>query len=247
MNEKTKIVSKFIPLFAALLIIITASVWLVQTTNKKIDIPFSSVEKMIQNQNGKTVTLIERSDGSLHIKAGVQEYQSQVPPNSQIVDKLVEKYNINYAFSNSSRFGKWILAGVLLTLFASAVVLQKTKGGIGLSNSMKRSVSKARALPSISLEDIGGLGEEMKDEIHQTIAAIKEPERATKLGVKPPKGILLYGPPGTGKTLLAQAIAHELNASFFQQADQHLMKCLSELALAVYDRYSKLPENKDLL
>jgi cell division protease FtsH len=215
LNENTKKISKFIPLLVALLIIIIASVWLLQTTNKKIDIPFSSVEEIIQNQNGKTVTLVERSDGSLQIKAGSQEFQSQVPPNSQIVDKLVEIYNIHYTFSNSSRFGKWIVAGILLTLIASALVLQKTKGGIGPSNSMKNSVSKARALPSISLEDIGGLGDEMKDEILQTIAAIKEPERASKLGVKPPKGILLYGPPGTGKTLLAQAIASELNATFF--------------------------------
>jgi cell division protease FtsH len=215
LNEKTKIVSKFIPLFAALIIIITASVWINQTTIKKINIPFSSVEKVIQKQDGKTVTLVEHSDGSLQINAGSKEYQSQVPPNSQIVDKLVEKYNINYSFTNSSRFGKWILAGILLLLFASALVLQKTKGGIIPSNSMKDSVSNARTLPSICLEDIGGLGEEMKDEILQTITAIKEPERASKLGVKPPKGILFYGPPGTGKTLLAQAIAHELNASFF--------------------------------
>jgi cell division protease FtsH len=215
LNEKTKIVSKFIPLIAALIIIITASVWINQTTNKKIDIPFSSVEKIIKNQNGKTVKLIERPDGKLQIKAGAREYHSQVPPNSQMVEKLVEKYTIHYSFTNSSRFGKWILTGVLLTLIASALVLQKTKGSIIPSNSMKNSVSKAHTLPTICLEDIGGLGEEMKDEILQTIAAIKEPERASKLGVMPPKGILLYGPPGTGKTLLAQAIAHELNASFY--------------------------------
>jgi len=80
---------------------------------------------------------------------------------------------------------------------------------------MKNSVSQARPLPSISLKDVGGLGEEMKEEILQTLSTITEPERARKLGISPPKGILLYGPPGTGKTLLAQAIAHELNASFF--------------------------------
>jgi cell division protease FtsH len=80
---------------------------------------------------------------------------------------------------------------------------------------MKGSVSQARPLPSISLEDVGGIGEEMKEEILQTLSTLKEPERAIKMGIKPPKGILLYGPPGTGKTLLAQAIARELNAAFF--------------------------------
>lgn len=55
----------------------------------------------------------------------------------------------------------------------------------------------------------------MKEEILQTLSILKAPERSAKMGIKPPKGILLYGPPGTGKTLLAQAIARELNASFF--------------------------------
>lgn len=215
MNQSKKLVSKIIPLLTAFILIITGIIWVIQTTNKKIDIPFSSIENIIQNQNGKAVTLKEYSDGSLHLNAGEKEYLSHVPPTSQMVDKLVEKYNVNYTFSNSSRFGKWMMTGVVATLVAAAFVLQKVKGGFGLTNSMKNSVSQPRSMPSISFKDVGGLGEEMKEEILQTLSTLKEPERAAKMGIKPPKGILLYGPPGTGKTLLAQAIARELNASFF--------------------------------
>jgi cell division protease FtsH len=215
LNQSKKLVSKIIPLIAALLILMAGITWIIQQTNKKVEIPFSSVENTIQKQNGKSVTLTEYSDGSLQLEAGDHKYVSHVPPNSQMISKLVEKYNITYSFSNSSTFGKWIMAGILLALVATALVLQKTKGGFGLSNSMKGSVSQARPLPSISLEDVGGIGEEMKEEILQTLSTLKEPERAIKMGIKPPKGILLYGPPGTGKTLLAQAIARELNAAFF--------------------------------
>ncbi|MFB3168953.1 AAA family ATPase [Neobacillus sp. 179-C4.2 HS] len=215
MNQSKKLVSKIIPLIAALLILLAGITWIIQTTNKKIEIPFSSVEETIQEQNGKQVVLTEHSDGSILLEIDGLKYESHVPPNSQMIDKLVENYNIQYSFSNSSRFGKWIMAGVLLTLVGTAFVLQRTKGGFGLSNSMKNSVSQARPLPSISLDDVGGIGEEMKEEILQTLSTLKEPERAVKMGIRPPKGILLYGPPGTGKTLLAQAIARELNASFF--------------------------------
>ncbi|MFJ5713541.1 AAA family ATPase [Neobacillus sp. NPDC093127] len=215
MNQSKKIVSKFIPLFAAFIIVIAGIIWFIQTTNNQIVIPFSSVEKTIQEQNGKTVTLMEESDGSLYLKAGKSEFISHVPPNSQMIDKLVEKYNINYSYSTNSRYGKWIMAGVILLLLTAGFLLQKKKGGFGLHNSMKNSVAKPRPLPSITLRDVGGLGEEMKEEILQTLSTLKEPERAAKLGIKPPKGILLFGPPGTGKTLLAQAIARELNAEFF--------------------------------
>ncbi|MDM5328175.1 AAA family ATPase [Neobacillus sp. CF12] len=215
MNQSKKIVSKIIPLIIALLIITLGIVWGIKTTNDKLEIPFSSVEEILQNQNGKPVVLTEHSDGSLLLEVGSIKYESHVPPNSQMIDRLVENYNINYSFTNSSRFGKWIMAGVILALVGTALVLQKTKGGFGLSNSMKNSVSQARPLPTTRLEDVGGIGDEMKEEILQTLSTLKEPERAIKMGIKPPKGILLYGPPGTGKTLLAQAIARELNAAFF--------------------------------
>ncbi|WP_407937535.1 AAA family ATPase [Neobacillus mesonae] len=214
LNRSKIIVSKFIPLIIALIIIISGSIWYIQSAKDEISIPFSSVEKMIQNQHGKKIALTEQADGSIYIETGNAKYISHVPPNSQMINKLVEKYNIDYSFSTSSRYGKWILGGLILLLAGAAFALQKTKGSFGL-NSMKNSVAKSRPLPNISLKDVGGLGEEMKEEIQQTLTTLKEPERAIQLGIKPPKGILLYGPPGTGKTLLAQAIAHELNASFF--------------------------------
>jgi transitional endoplasmic reticulum ATPase len=76
---------------------------------------------------------------------------------------------------------------------------------------------------SITYEDIGGL--------HNTIEKIREmvelpmrhPELFTRLGIDPPKGVLLYGPPGTGKTLLARAVATESGASFYSIAGPEIM------------------------
>ncbi len=63
-------------------------------------------------------------------------------------------------------------------------------------------------------EDIGGLDEEL-DLVRETIELpLSEPEVFTRLGVDPPKGVLLYGPPGTGKTLIARAVANEVDATF---------------------------------
>jgi cell division protease FtsH len=215
LNQSIRKVFKFIPLIAALILVISGIIWTIQATKNEVSIPFSSVEKTIQEQAGETVTLNEQANGKLYIKIGESEYVSHIPPESQMIDRLVGKYNIDYSYSTSSRYGKWIMGGVILLLVGAGFALQKTKGGFGLNNSMKNSVANARSLPQISLKDVGGLGDEMKEEILQTLTTLKEPERAIKLGIKPPKGILLYGPPGTGKTLLAQAIARELNASFF--------------------------------
>ncbi|WP_396953718.1 AAA family ATPase [Neobacillus mesonae] len=214
MNRTKLIVSKFIPLFIALIIVIAGSIWFIQSTSHEISIPFSSVDKLIQDQHGQKIAITEQADGSLYIETKNAKYSSHVPPNSQMISKLVEKYNIDYSYTTSSRYGKWILGGIVLLLAGLALTLRKTKSGFGFT-SMKNSVAKSQPLPTISFHDVGGLGEEMKEEILQTLSTLKEPERALRLGIKPPKGILLYGPPGTGKTLLAQAMAKELNASFY--------------------------------
>ena len=69
-------------------------------------------------------------------------------------------------------------------------------------------------VPEVTYEDIGGLTEEIKKIREMVELPLKHPEIFDRLGVEPPKGVLLYGPPGTGKTLLAKAVANESEASF---------------------------------
>ncbi len=70
-------------------------------------------------------------------------------------------------------------------------------------------------IPEVTYEDLGGLHEEVKKVREMIELPLKHPELFDRLGIDPPKGILLHGPPGTGKTLLAKAVANESGAKFF--------------------------------
>ncbi|MFH0808423.1 MAG: CDC48 family AAA ATPase [archaeon] len=70
------------------------------------------------------------------------------------------------------------------------------------------------SIPQITYEDIGGLTEEVKKVREMVELPLKRPEIFMRLGIQPPKGVLLYGPPGTGKTLLARVVASESEAHF---------------------------------
>jgi len=70
-------------------------------------------------------------------------------------------------------------------------------------------------IPEVTYEDLGGLHEEIKKVREMIELPLKHPELFERLGIEPPKGILLHGPPGTGKTLLAKAVANESGAKFF--------------------------------
>jgi len=78
---------------------------------------------------------------------------------------------------------------------------------------LDRPVSQAR-VPKVTYEDIGGLSHVIARVRELVELPLRHPELFKRLGIEPPKGILLYGPPGTGKTLLAKAVANESDAYF---------------------------------
>ncbi|MEX2705225.1 MAG: CDC48 family AAA ATPase [Candidatus Freyrarchaeum guaymaensis] len=82
---------------------------------------------------------------------------------------------------------------------------------------------EAKRVPRVSYEDIGGLDEEIKKVREMIELPLNHPELFSKLGIEPPKGVLLYGPPGTGKTLLAKAVANETNANFYSISGPEIM------------------------
>ena len=70
--------------------------------------------------------------------------------------------------------------------------------------------------PTVTWKDIGGLDKQVEEIKEVVELPLKKPELFKKVGIKPPKGILLYGPPGTGKTLLAKAVAESTDSTFIE-------------------------------
>lgn len=76
--------------------------------------------------------------------------------------------------------------------------------------------------PTVKYEDVAGVDEQL-DSVREAVELpLKNPELFTKVGVQPPKGVLLVGPPGCGKTLIAKAVAHHTDATFIRMVGSEL-------------------------
>ncbi|MDJ0272670.1 MAG: CDC48 family AAA ATPase [Candidatus Caldarchaeum sp.] len=98
-------------------------------------------------------------------------------------------------------------------------------------------------IPNVKWDDIGGL-ENLKQELREAVEwPLKYPDVFKRLGIRPPRGILLYGPPGTGKTLLAKAVATESQANFISvKGPEVLSKWVGESEKAVREIFRKARE-----
>ncbi|MCP3996315.1 MAG: AAA family ATPase [bacterium] len=95
-------------------------------------------------------------------------------------------------------------------------------------------------VPSYGFERVANL-EEVKQRLTESVIwQMQEPERFTRLGIEPPRGLLLYGPPGTGKTFVTRALAHESGAAFFTIKGAELLdKYVGESERAVREVFAR--------
>jgi len=100
------------------------------------------------------------------------------------------------------------------------VICERTE--IILLEKPAKSVRSVKATGT-TYENVGGLREEVQRVREMIELPMKHPEVFQKLGIEPPKGVLLFGPPGTGKTLIAKAVANESGANFFSIAGPEIM------------------------
>lgn len=154
----------------------------------------------------------------------------QVPPEHvkrALLNRLATKGDILAPITRRQKmsFGEFIDFDEIFTLGFSEtkfLVVNTTPKGILKITDLTQlevlpqavEVKEESKLPVLTYEDIGGIREEVKKVREMIELPLRHPQLFERLGVEPPKGILLYGPPGTGKTLLARVVAYEAGVNF---------------------------------
>jgi len=142
---------------------------------------------------------------------------------------------------------------VLLSVFGNAmpftVIRARPSGIVKVSPSTNLQVlsepsAEKKGIPRVTYEDIGGLHTEVQRIREMVELPLRHPELFQRLGIDPPKGVLLHGPPGCGKTLLAKAVANEAHAYFININGPEIMsKFYGESEARLREIFQKAQEN----
>ena len=156
----------------------------------------------ISKANAKTASLIKLAPSSFSITI-----------DNAFVN-FVKKRLYDYPITQ----GDTVLIPVLGQAIPFTVVLTRPSGVVLVTEDTNLIILEKPAeeikVPRVTYEDIGGLQEAIQKIREMVELPLKHPELFKRLGIDPPKGVLLYGPPGCGKTLLAKAVANETEAHF---------------------------------
>jgi transitional endoplasmic reticulum ATPase len=179
---------------------------------------------------------IIRIDGFTRKNAGVAMHEvvsirpAQVTNATSVVLAPIDmKLNVDDDFTNFVKnrlMERTFVEGdtTLVMMLGHAIPFRVTKsrphGIVRISHGtnvqiMSEPAPETKGLPRTTYEDIGGLHEEIQRIREMVELPLRHPELFQRLGIEPPKGVLLHGPPGCGKTLLARAVANESEANFY--------------------------------
>ncbi len=180
---------------------------------------FSTFREEVIGDNVASVTIKNGEEAEGKLNSG-QNFTVILPPNYSSIYDLLNEHNVTVEIEASTS-PTWLSALVtfspilLVIVFWVFMMRQMQAGG---NKALSFGKSRARLLTSqqkkVTFKDVSGV-DEAKEELHEIIEFLREPQKFQKLGGRIPKGVLLVGSPGTGKTLLARAVAGEANVPFF--------------------------------
>ena len=164
-------------------------------------------------------------------------------------DEGFEEYVKQHLVGRPVVRGDNVVVGILGQPLQFVVVNTQPAGAVQITldtvvSLQEKPVSQVEAIPKVTYEDIGGLDYAIQRIREMVELPLKHPEVFKRLGIDPPKGVLLHGPPGTGKTLLAKAVANESNAYFISINGPEIMsKFYGESEARLREIFQKAQEN----
>jgi len=200
----------------------------------------AKVFRSAQEDEGKGIVRIDgmiRSNAAVSIGEKVKILKADTQPATKVVvaPKIPHGKRVRFGQGVESLFKKGLLNRplvkgdeiiipniALMGGYLPFMVTSTSPGGVIVVGEHTELVVKTEPMEmgesptvSVTYDDVGGLENELQRVREMIELPLKNPELFDRLGIDPPKGVLLYGPPGTGKTLIAKAVANEAGANFY--------------------------------
>ena len=187
------------------------------------DLNYTEFQTRVEAGQIKEVTIAAENDAGRYTITGYLSdgtaFRTITFPDSSIAEYLNEydviiNYDAVVASWWLSLLGTLIPMLLIVGLFIFLMQQGQGSGGKVMQFGKSRAKLQTDSHKKVTFADVAGV-DEVKEELEEVVAFLKEPRKFSALGARIPKGVLLYGPPGCGKTLLARAVAGEAGVPFF--------------------------------
>ncbi len=207
--------------------------------SKGQEVPLSAIQNLQKRQQLLTMTVLDYDHRVLVSTRDGRELWASTPANGATTDLLIRDAASGrrpvpvVVDSQEDKQIRRLVVQVLLPIlilvawfsFFARLGQSAEAGGVGGFSRWKGGRVQTDGDGSPRFQDVAGAGTAV-GELQELCDLLKEPDRYTALGARPPKGSLLVGPPGTGKTLLARATATEAGAAFFAVSGSEFVESL---------------------